>query len=230
MFGPDRYVMSVTGINEAASTLHHIGELAGVVAFAASGALTAVRRHLDVVGIMLLSVATSLGGGVIRDVMIGNTPPSAFTNMQYLICALIAGAVVCVWHPPFRYTRWPLDITDAIGLGLFAVTGTVIAYSAGLNAPGSALLGMTTAIGGGAIRDVLTGQVPSVLLPQQHLYAIPALLCSSTVAALLRFAHYQPWMGLVCAAMATAVRLASLRFSWHGPQPWYVARWRRDRL
>ena len=211
-------------INDAASLLHHSGELVGVFAFALSGGLVAVRRRLDIVGIMLLSVATALGGGVMRDVVIGNTPPAAFTDLALLGTAAAAGLVVCLWAPPVRLTKWPLDITDAVGLGLFAVTGTVVAYQAGLNPVGSALLGMTTAIGGGAIRDVLSGQVPSVMRPNQHLYAIPALLCATVVALLLHFADYQPWMGLACAVIATAIRLASLKFSWHGPEPWYVRR------
>lgn len=216
----------MSGINDAASTVHQVGEIAGVFAFALSGALVAVRRDLDIVGIFLLACATALGGGIIRDVIIGNVPPNAFTDLKYLGVAALAALLICLWRPPQRLTSWPLDVTDAVGLGLFAVTGTVVAYSTGLSATGSALLGMTTAIGGGVIRDVLTGQVPTVLRPGQHLYAIPALLCASVVAVLLRFAHYQPWMGLCCAALAVALRLASLKFGWHGPRPWYAGRTR----
>ncbi len=215
----------MAGINETASTLHEYGELVGVAAFALSGALTAVRRNMDIVGILLLAMATALGGGVIRDLIIGNTPPNAFTDMSYAVVALAAGALICVWHPPSNaVTKWSLDVTDAAGLGLFAVTGTVIAYEWGMSAPGAALLGMTTCIGGGVIRDVLSGQIPTVLRPGQNLYAIPALTCAAVVAALLRFTDYQPWMGLACAAIAIAIRIGSLVFGWHGPQPWYMRR------
>lgn len=213
----------MAGINEAAAFVHHSGEMIGVVAFALAGALTAVRRNMDIVGILLLSMATALGGGVARDVIIGNIPPNAFTNMSYAAAALAAGALVCVWHPPAnRITKWTLEVTDAIGLGLFAVTGTVIAHDWGMAAPGAALLGMTTCIGGGVLRDVLSGQIPAVLQPGQHLYAIPALTCAIVVAVLLRYTDYQPWMGLACAGIAVLLRLGSLRFGWHGPQPWYV--------
>lgn len=218
----------MAGINDAVSTVQQVGELAGVAAFALSGGLAAVRRDLDIVGVILLAAATALGGGVMRDLIIGNTPPVAFTNMAYLGTAIAGGVVICLWHPPARLTRWPLDITDAIGLGIFAVVGTVVAHHAGLNAPGAALLGMTTAIGGGVIRDVLTGQVPSVLRPGQHLYAIPALLCATVVALILRYGDYQPWVGLICAVTATALRLASLRYGWHGPQPWHMRRAKRN--
>lgn len=215
----------MTGINETASLLHQSGEIAGVVAFSLSGALAAVRKNMDIVGIVLLAVATALGGGIIRDLIIGNTPPNAFTEMKYPVAALCAAAVVCVWQPPSnRMTKWSLEVTDAVGLGLFAVTGTVIAHEWGMSAPGAALLGMTTCIGGGVIRDMLSGQIPTVLQPSQHLYAIPALACAATVAALLRYTNYQPWMGLACAVIAIALRLGSLRFGWHGPQPWYMRR------
>ncbi len=214
----------MAGINETASLLHHSGELIGVVAFALSGALTAVRKNMDIVGILLLAVATALGGGIIRDVIIGNIPPNAFTDMKYAAAAVAAGGVVCVWHPPStrRAWKWSLEVTDAIGLGLFAVTGTVIAHEWGMAAPGAALLGMTTCIGGGVIRDVLSGEIPTVLRPGQHLYAIPALTCAAVVAILLRYTDYQPWMGLACAAIAVVLRLGSVRFGWHGPQPWYM--------
>lgn len=215
--------MLVANINETASALHQYGELVGVVAFALSGALVAVRRNMDIVGVLLLAVATALGGGIIRDLIIGNTPPNAFTNMSYAVAAVIGGALICVWHPPSnRMTKWSLEVTDAIGLGLFAVTGTVIAHQWGMSAPGAALLGMTTCIGGGVIRDVLAGQIPTVLRPGQNLYAIPALVCAAVVAVLLRYTDYQPWMGLACAGIAIAIRLGSLRYGWHGPQPWYM--------
>ena len=204
----------VDRIDDAVWLVHHSGELIGTVAFAASGALAAVRRNLDVVGILLLAVATALGGGIVRDVIIGNTPPIAFTDYRFLTAAAAAGLLIFFWRVPAGLTRWPLYVTDAIG--------TVLAYDWGLGAPGAALLGTTTAIGGGVIRDVLSGQIPLVLRPGEHLYAIPALACASAVAILLRYTDYQAWMGLICALAAIALRLASLKFDWHGPRPWYT--------
>ncbi|AVL99260.1 hypothetical protein C6V83_02045 [Gordonia iterans] len=214
----------MAGINETLSVVHHFGEGAAVAAFGAAGALVAVRRQMDVVGILMLSAVTALGGGIVRDVISGTTPPYAFRDMHLLAIAVAAGFLVFLWNPPARLTAWPLDIADAIGLGLFAVTGTILAHDAGLSTPGAALLGMTSAIGGGVIRDVLSGSVPSVLRPGEHLYAIPALLCASAVSLLVRYADYQEWMGMICAAAAIALRLASLRFGWHGPQPRYARR------
>ncbi|KJR09531.1 trimeric intracellular cation channel family protein [Gordonia sihwensis] len=217
-----------SNLDNAASLVHHGGELAGIVAFAASGALLSVRRDLDVVGIVLLAAATALGGGIIRDVIIGKTPPTAFTDLRLVAVAVATALVIFVWHPPARLTRWPLEVADAVGLGLFAVTGTVTAYEHGLSAPSAAMLGLTTAIGGGIIRDVLSGSVPAVLRSNEHLYAIPSLVGAAVTALLLHLGVYRSWVGLLCAALVTVVRLASLRYGWHGPRPWYTKTARRD--
>ncbi|NLG47038.1 TRIC cation channel family protein [Gordonia sp. (in: high G+C Gram-positive bacteria)] len=210
--------------DDAASAVNFGGEMLGIVAFAASGALLAVRRDLDIVGIVLLAAATALGGGIIRDVIIGKTPPTAFTDLWLVAAAVVTGLIIFFWQPPVRLTRWPLEITDAVGLGLFAVTGTVIAYDFGLAAPSAAMLGITTGIGGGIVRDVLSGHVPAVLRPGEHLYAIPALGGAAATAVLLQFDLYTAWSGLLCAALVVAVRIASLKFGWHGPRPRSAAR------
>ena len=222
------WLVAAPDFDGPASVVNFGGELVGIVAFAASGALLSVRRDLDIVGIILLAVATALGGGIIRDVMIGKIPPTAFTDLWLFGAAVATALVIFFWQPPARLTRWPLDITDAVGLGLFAVTGTVTAYQYGLSAPAAAMLGLTTGVGGGIIRDVLSGQVPVVLRPNTHLYAIPAAGGAAVTAALLSFDVYRPWMGLLCAAAVIAVRIGSLKYGWHGPRPWYTERDRKD--
>ncbi|MGB3697079.1 MAG: trimeric intracellular cation channel family protein [Gordonia sp. (in: high G+C Gram-positive bacteria)] len=214
----------VSEFDSAISLVHRVGETLGVAAFAASGALQAVRHNLDIVGILLLAGATALGGGIIRDLIMGRTPPIAFTDLQYVGVALAVGLIVFVWSPPARLTSWPLHVSDAIGLGMFAVLGTVAAFDWGLAAPSAAMLGLTTAIGGGIIRDVLSGEIPAVLRPQQHLYAIPSAVGAGVTALLLDLGWYRPWAGLLCVVLVTAFRLASLRFEWHGPRPWYSKR------
>ncbi|MGW0248092.1 trimeric intracellular cation channel family protein [Nocardia goodfellowii] len=208
-------------LHSAVQAAQRSGELLGVIAFATSGALLAVRKNLDIFGMAVLACSTALGGGVIRDLLVGRTPPAAFTDLTYLTAALLVTLVIFFRHPSARLTRGPLEIADAIGLGLFCVTGTVVAYTHGVGAPSAALLGMVTAIGGGVIRDLLGGQVPSVLRPDQDLYAVPALFGAATTAVLLHFGVYQAWTGFLAASLAIAFRLLARRFQWRAPQARY---------
>ncbi len=207
-----------TQLDSAVNAAQRIGELLGVLSFATSGALLAVRRDFDIFGMAVLACATALGGGIIRDLLIGRTPPAAFTDLTYLCVSLLAALIVFLRHPPARLIRGPLEIFDAIGLGLFCVTGTVVAYAYGTGAPTAALLGMVTAIGGGVIRDVLAGQTPSVLRPDQELYAVPALIGAATTATLLYYGEYRAWTGGLAALAAIVLRLLARKYHWRAPQ------------
>ncbi|MCF8568725.1 trimeric intracellular cation channel family protein [Gordonia sp. HY002] len=211
-------------IDHAASVVQEVGEMIGTVAFAASGALLAVRRNLDIVGIVFLAVSTALGGGVIRDIMVGNTPPTAFTDLKFLAAAAATGLIIFFWHPPPRLTRWPLDVTDAIGLGMFVVVGATVGHAWGASPTVAALLGFTTGVGGGIIRDVLSGKVPAILRTDEPLYAIPAFAGAVVASTLMAFDWYRGWMGLICALLVIVARLASLKYGWRGPRPYYVSR------
>ncbi|WP_405485917.1 trimeric intracellular cation channel family protein [Nocardia sp. NBC_00511] len=203
-------------LGSAADAAQSAGNLMGVFAFGASGALLAVRRHFDVVGIAVLSIATATGGGVIRDLIIGRTPPVAFVDISYAGVALLSALLIFFWHPPGRVIRTPLNVADAIGLGIFCVTGTVSAFQHGMSAPSAAALGVVTAVGGGVIRDVLAGVTPSVL-SDGELYAVPALLGSAVTALLLHYGEYTYWTGGLAGAGAVALRLIALLRHWHAP-------------
>jgi len=156
-------------------------DLAGTFVFALSGALVAVRGRLDLFGTLVLACATGLGGGIVRDVLLGDVPPLALTDWWYVVAAALAGAATFLWHPALA--RWEnLILTlDAAGLALFCVTGALKASDAGLGIVPAALLGMITATGGGIARDVLANRVPVVL--EGGWYATPALVGASWAAA-----------------------------------------------
>ncbi|MFF3573507.1 trimeric intracellular cation channel family protein [Nocardia jiangxiensis] len=205
-------------LTSTAEDVQRAADLLGVFAFGVSGALLAVRKDYDMVGIAVLACATAFGGGVVRDVVIGAVPPVALTDPWYLGLPILAAAIIFLWRPPPRLVATPLDLADAVGLGVFSVTGTVAAYQHGLATVPAALLGVLTAVGGGLIRDVLAGVQPSVLRPDQEIYALPALLGASVAAALLHFGALTAWTGAAASAGAVVFRVLALRYHWHAPR------------
>ena len=114
---------SVTGLD---SDIERVLDLGGILVFAISGGLTAVRKEYDVVGVVALSLVTALGGGILRDLLLGDTPPGALRDTSYLVVPLVAAALVSLFHRRVeRHLRRPAVLFDAAGLGLFAVIGTV---------------------------------------------------------------------------------------------------------
>ncbi|RKT82292.1 Uncharacterized membrane protein YeiH [Saccharopolyspora antimicrobica] len=192
-------------------------DLIGIFAFALSGALLAVRKRFDVVGIVVLAEVTALGGGVFRDLVIGAVPPVAFTDIAYFTTPLIASVVVFFWHPRLARIRRFVLFFDAIGLGVFCVAGSIKALNFGMHPLAAIALGAATAIGGGAIRDVLAGDVPALLHPESEIYAVPALLGSGLVALLAVTGALTPITSAFAALLAIVVRLLALRFGWRAP-------------
>lgn len=133
-------------------------DLVGIFVFAISGGLVAVRNQLDIVGVVVLAMATGLGGGVIRDVVIGAVPPPAVKDWWYLLVPVVGGLVTFWWHPAVGRLERVINVFDAFGLGLFCVAGALKAHEYGLGPVPAAALGMVTGVGGGIIRDLLVGR------------------------------------------------------------------------
>ncbi len=193
-------------------------DLIGIFAFAVSGALMAIRRDLDVVGIAVLASVTGLGGGIVRDVVLGATPPPAFTRWEYLVVALAAAAVTAVAHPLVARFDRPLLVFDAAGLGLFCVAGTEKALDHGLAPVAAACLGVTTAAGGGVLRDVIVREVPAVVRAGSELYVVPAVAGALVVGVASTVDADSPALGAGVATAIFAVRLLALKYHWHGPR------------
>jgi uncharacterized membrane protein YeiH len=193
-----------------------IFDLLGTFFFAISGSLLAARRGFDIVGSLLLGSLTGLGGGVIRDLVIGVTP-TAFAQPIYLIPPLTA--MVLVFAMVRGVERFPrtLLIFDAGGLALFCTTGTMTALRAGLNPVAAAALGVTTAVGGGLLRDVVANRVPQLFNPHD-IYAVPAMLGAALIAVLWQVHWYSPGVSVAVAVTVFALRVLSLRFHWHIPR------------
>lgn len=202
-------------------SVQHTLDLAGIFVFAISGALLAVRKNYDVFGMAVLAEVTALGGGLIRDLIIGAVPPAAFTDLGYFLTPLIATAVVFFLHPHVERINTTISVFDAAGLGLFCVTGTTKAYDHGLNLTASATLGLATAVGGGVLRDLLGNEVPSLLRWDRDLYAVPAIAGASIVALLIHFGALTPATGVVAVVVAFGLRLLAMRFHWRAPRAWH---------
>lgn len=195
-------------------------DLIGVFVFAISGGLLAVRKGFELVGVTSLALVTALGGGVIRDLLLGSTPPTAFSDVLYLVVPLAAAAVVFIGHWLINRTvNRAVTIFDAAGLGLFCVTGAVKAASFGASAVGAVLIGVISAAGGGILRDVLANEPPNLFHRESTLYAIPAALGATAVVVSWRNDFYSGGLAIVVAVVVFGVRLAALRFQWRAPLP-----------
>ena len=183
--------------------------LVGTFVFGLSGGLAAVRAKLDLFGVVVLATVVGLAGGIIRDLLIG-TPPATFRDWRYLAATAAAG-LVCFFARPLleRFQRSVL-VFDAIGLGLFCVTGATKALDFRLGPVQAILLGAITGIGGGMLRDVLLREVPTVL--RHDLYAIPALLGAAILVIAQRAGGASPVFPVLAVAVCVAVRLAALKY------------------
>lgn len=189
--------------------LIYVLDLVGVAVFAVSGALAAGRRRLDVVGVFVLAAVTAVGGGTVRDLLLDRHPIFWLADVRYLY-AIIGAALATVLY--VRHVRVPgvtLDVADALGLALFSVAGTQVAERAGMPALSAVLLGAVTGSAGGAIRDVLTAQVPMVL-QRGNLYATAAIAGTTLYVILARVGLPQSTAAIGGMILVAAVRLASI--------------------
>lgn len=191
-------------------------DLAGVFFFAVSGSLLAARRDFDIVGSVMLASLVGLGGGVIRDLAINQGVPNAFQQPLYIVPPLLAALAVYLHVFGVRRLRRTLMLFDAGGLALFCVTGTLTALESGIGPVPSVLLGLTTAVGGGVMRDVVANEIPQVFNPQ-GVYAIPAVAGAALTSLLWNLGWFNPVTGAVVAALVFTVRGLSLRHGWRVP-------------
>ncbi|MCC2308575.1 trimeric intracellular cation channel family protein [Cellulomonas chengniuliangii] len=201
-------------------------ELAGIFVGALSGGLAAVRKTFDVFGVLVLAWAAGLGGGLMRDVLIGAIPPVAIANWLFIVTALAGGLAMYFFHPRLVRARRTIAVLDAGSLALFAVVGTIkgLQYDSGLVA--AVFVGTITGVGGGVLRDLLTAEVPAVL-HHRELYAVPALAGAALTALLWETGLLTNATTALVVVLVFALRLAAMRFHLSAPGPWQGRRKRR---
>jgi uncharacterized membrane protein YeiH len=190
-------------------------DLGATFVFAISGATQGVRHRLDLFGVLVVAWAAAVAGGLARDLLIGVVPPVAIADWRYLAAAAAAGLIAFFASETIARVKRPVQLFDAAGLCLFAVTGTQKALAHGLEPAMAAILGMITCIGGGVARDLLTLQVPFVL--RSELYAVAALAGAGSIALgyWLGLPHLP--VALFSAALCLFLRLMAIYQGWHLP-------------
>jgi uncharacterized membrane protein YeiH len=197
------------------NTVTLVLDLLGTFVFALSGAVSGVKHRLDIFGVLVLSFAAANVGGITRDLLIGAVPPPGIADWRYITVAFAAGLVT--FYGGSVVERWwnSVLLFDAVGLGLFAVTGASKALAFHLPPLTAVLLGMMTGVGGGVARDLLVSEVPAVL--RADLYAVAALVGAAVVVIGRALGMPTGVVSIVGAALCIALRLMAIHRHWQLP-------------
>lgn len=190
----------------------YIFDLIGVIACAISGVLVATRLRMDPFGIMVLAGVTGVGGGTLRDMMMGATPVFWIVDNTYIYVILLTAAISVYWlHRIHRFPAYLLPILDAFGLAIFTIIGTQKALAFGFSGPVAIAMGCVTGVVGGMIRDLLSGQIPFVL--QKEIYASASIL-GATLYVICHYFGFSPIIAMVIAMLGTLLLRLSAIY-WH---------------
>lgn len=197
----------------------YLAEIIGIVAFSGTGALMAIDKKLDIFGVIILGVITALGGGVVRDILLGNFPPLMFLNYTYSFLALLTSVLIFIisYFKLMKIKNTDEGITflnflDAVGLGAFTIAGMNVALSTqyGDNIFLVISVGVLTGVGGGVIRDIIIGKVPVIL--QKQIYAVAAIIGSLLYSLFIVNSFNNSISMIVCMLVITTIRLVAIQF------------------
>ena len=200
-------------------------EIIGTIAFASSGAMLSIRKNLDIFGVVVLGLCVAVGGGIVRDIILGLTPPSAFRDPSYALTALVTAVLlfgIVYWKQEILTSRYMeiyetiMNYCDAAGLGIFTVLGVYTGYEQGYRGRFFLIfLGMLTGIGGGVIRDVLADTMPFIL--RKHIYAVASLAGAFVCQRLIGQNLY---LALAAGtAVVLVIRILASHYRWNLPRP-----------
>lgn len=198
-------------------------EIIGAAAFAVSGAMAALEHDADIFGVIFLAVVTALGGGVIRDLLLGVTPPKMFVSYVYLAVAAVAALVVFadayIRREKYRKHRDKLDsinnMFDAVGLAVFTVSGMNTAMQQSNNVLLILVLGMSTGVGGGMLRDMMINKMPKVL--RKRVYAVASLLGGGVYYGLFALGVHETIAAVSGMALIIVLRVLATVYKWNLP-------------
>lgn len=193
-----------------------IMDLIGTIVFAISGALAAREHKMDIFGMFIIASVTGMGGGTLRDMMIGSTPVFWMKQPIYMVMIAIGASLTFIFREKMLYLRKSLLLFDTIGLGVFTIIGIHKGLAFGLHPAIAIGLGAVTGCFGGAIRDILCNEVPAIL--HREIYATPCLV-GGIVFVLLRSANFENnWVDILTVAVIIVIRLLAVKYHWQLPK------------
>jgi uncharacterized membrane protein YeiH len=195
-----------------------IADIIGIIAFSISGFLIAIKNDLDILGIVIASALTALGGGVMRDAIL-NSAPFAFTSVYpalTLFLTILFAYTFKLYNKPSIERKWMFVVSDTIGLVAFSITGAILAIHADYNFFGIIILSFITAVGGGVTRDIMINQVPTVLI--SDFYGSIAVIVALLLAGLELFDAINEVTIVTVAILSIILRLIAFKRGWHLPK------------
>lgn len=193
-------------------------DIIGLIAFSVSGVIAGVRKQMDVYGVFLLAIVTAMGGGTIRDVLVGHTPATVLVDPIVVIIPLVITGAAFFGRKWMERGLRTLLVMDAIGLGVFTISGVSVGIDVGVPVFGAVILGIITSTAGGITRDLLSGEIPLVL--RKDVYASASLI-GGVVFWLLRVhtGLHNEIAAMACTLLVIAIRVISVQRNWHLPYP-----------
>lgn len=210
-------------------TIESVLSFIGIAAFATSGAMAGIEEKTDILGVIILSAITAIGGGVIRDLILGITPPQIFQKPAYLFMAIFIAVILFSfaylhfdeYHKRLEFIDKTNNIFDALGLGIFVALGTQTAMNAGFgqNMFSSVMIGTLTGVGGGFLRDIMILRVPVIL--KKHIYASAALLGASVYYVLGRLSVKYCYALIISTLVTFSLRMLATHLKWNLPRIYF---------
>jgi uncharacterized membrane protein YeiH len=193
----------------------NIFEIVGTIAFAAAGALTGIHKRLDIFGVFMLALTTAVGGGIVRDILIGLTPPTAFVYPLFTIISLVTAIIVCAGYGWINKFNNIIVICDAVGLGAFTAAGANMAFSYEYYRLFiTVMMAVLSGVGGGLIRDIFVRDIPFIF--QKEVYAV------ASIAGAICFFYAKPFLSgngpmYLCFFVTVCIRMICMKYDIHLP-------------
>jgi uncharacterized membrane protein YeiH len=198
-------------------TLLFLLDIAGTFFFAVSGAMVAMKKNMDLFGIIVLGTVTAIGGGTIREILIGQFPPFVLRQDLYFYIAIIGSLITFLFVEQLLRIRSIVLLADAVGLGTFVTIGLTRALEVDITATSAVVLGVISAVAGGMIRDVLAGEIPFVLT--RDFYAASCVIGGVTYLGLVAVGASPNMTMGVTTATVIFLRVMAIRYRWKLPRP-----------